>query len=163
MIWLIYCTGLRIFRVVAEPRNSGKSANSYKIHKNLQNTVKFGENLIKYMSVQHIWNLFQLLVLFTCCKRANLSWNFVTETCKQRPETTRSRLCCENLGTIAMMLKALPLVHFLSVLLLKEQMITSVKKKLNWPFFTDCFLAKFALKFPVKFPRNRVTFLRICS
>ena len=62
----------------------------------------------------------------------------------------------------AMMLKALPLVHFLSVLLLKEQMITSVKKTLNWPFFTDCFLAKFALKFPVKFPQNWLTFLRIC-
>ena len=30
-----------------------------------------------------------------------------------------------------MMLKALPLVHFLSVLLLKEQMITSVKKTLK--------------------------------
>ena len=162
MIWLIYCTGLRIFRVVAEPRNSGKSANSYKIHKNLQNTTKFGENLIKYMSVQHIWNLFQLLVLFTCCKRANLSWNFVTETCKQRPETTRVDYVAKT-WALAMMLKALPLVHFLSVLLLKEQMITSVKKKrLNWPFFIDCFLAKFALKFPVKFPRNRLTFLRIC-
>ena len=30
-----------------------------------------------------------------------------------------------------MMLKALPLVHFLSVLLLKEQMITSVRKTLK--------------------------------
>ena len=30
---------------------------------------------------------------------------------------------------LAMMLKALPLVHFWSVLLLKEQMMTSVKKK----------------------------------
>ena len=40
-------TGLLIFRAVAEPQNSGKSA-------------KFGRNLIKYMSVQHIWNLFQL-------------------------------------------------------------------------------------------------------
>ena len=29
----------------------------------------------------------------------NLSWNFVTEMCKQRPETTRRRLCCEKLGT----------------------------------------------------------------
>ena len=51
------------------------------------------------MPVQHIWNLFQLLGLSTCCKLANLSWNFVTETCKQHPETTRSWLCCEKLGT----------------------------------------------------------------
>ena len=51
------------------------------------------------MSVQHIWNLFQLLGLFTRCKPANLSWNFVTETCKQCPETTSCRLCCEKLGT----------------------------------------------------------------
>ena len=33
---------------------------SREIHKNTQNTVKFSRNLIKYMSVQHIWNLFQL-------------------------------------------------------------------------------------------------------
>ena len=32
---------------------------------------------------------------------------------------------------LAMMLKALPLVHFWSILLLKEQMITSVKKTLK--------------------------------
>ena len=37
--------------------------------------------------------------LFTCRNLVNLSWNFVTETCKQRPETTRCRLCCEKLGT----------------------------------------------------------------
>ena len=33
-----------IFRAVAEPRNSGKSR---EIHKNTQNTAKFGKNLIK--------------------------------------------------------------------------------------------------------------------
>ena len=37
--------------------------------------------------------------LFTCRKLANLSWNFITEMCKQHPETTRRRLCCEKLGT----------------------------------------------------------------
>ena len=45
-------SGLLIFRAVAEPRNSGKSAKSGEIHKNTQNTAKFGRNLIKYMSVQ---------------------------------------------------------------------------------------------------------------
>ena len=49
----LYMTGLLIFHVVAEPRNSGKSAKSCEIHKNMQNTAKFGRNLIKYMSVQH--------------------------------------------------------------------------------------------------------------
>ena len=41
-----------MFHAVAEPRNSGKSAKSCEIHKNTQNTAKFGRNLIKYMSVQ---------------------------------------------------------------------------------------------------------------
>ena len=73
-----------------------------------------------------------------------------------------------------MMLKALPLVHFWSVLLLKEQMMTSVRKTLKtlvWStqnrsissdvfpennhkirrFFTDCFPTKFVLKIPAKF------------
>ena len=72
---------------------------SHEIQVNPRNPAKFGSNLIKYMPVQHIWNLFQLLGLFTCRKLAKLSWNFVTETCKQRPETTRPRLCCEKLGT----------------------------------------------------------------
>ena len=38
-------TGLLIFRAVAEPRNSGKSAKSSEIHKNTQNIMKFGRNL----------------------------------------------------------------------------------------------------------------------
>ena len=136
------------------------------------------------MSVQHFWNLSQLLGLFTCRKLANLSQNFVTEMCKQHPETTRRRLCCEKLGT-SHDLKALPLVHFWSVLLLKEQMTTSVRKTLKtlvWSaknrsisieiclennhkirrFFTDCFPAKFAPKIPPKFPRNRSIFPRFC-
>ena len=97
--FIINETGLLIFRVVAEPRNLGKSAKSREIHKDTKNASKFSRNLIKYMSVQHIRNLFQLLDLFTCRKLANLSQNFVTETCKQHPKTTRCRLCCEKLGT----------------------------------------------------------------
>ena len=38
----------------------------------------------------------------------------------KHPETSRHRLCYEKLA-LAMMLKALPLVHFWSILLLKEQ------------------------------------------
>ena len=77
--------GLLIFRAVAELWNSGRSAKSIKIHQKTHNTVQFSRNLIKCLSVQHIWNLSQLLGLFTCSKLANLSWNFVTETCKQHP------------------------------------------------------------------------------
>jgi len=72
---------------------------SREIQVNLQNPAKFSRNLIKYMSVQHFWHLSQLLGLFTCCKLANLSRNFVTEMCKQHPKTTRGTLCCEKLGT----------------------------------------------------------------
>ena len=113
------------------------------------------------MSVQQFWNLSQLLGVFTCRKLANLCQNFVTETCKQHSATTRRKLCCEKL------------VHFWSVLLLKEQMMTSVRKTLKtlvWSaqnrsisseicpennhkirrFFTDCFPAKFAPKIPAK-------------
>ena len=60
------------------------AAKSHEIHKNAKNTPKFGRNLIRYMSVQLIWNLFQLLGLFTCHKLPNLSYaDFVTEMCKQ--------------------------------------------------------------------------------
>ena len=54
---------------------------------------------------------------------------------------------------LAMILKALPLVRFWSVLLLKEQMLSSVRKTLKtlvWSAQTDRFLAKFALKITTK-------------
>ena len=57
--WMRPLSGILIFCVVAKPQNSGKSAKSREIHKNTKNTVKFGRNLIKHMSVKHIWNLFQ--------------------------------------------------------------------------------------------------------
>ena len=68
---------------------------SREIHKNTQNTAKFGTNLIKYMSVQQFS---QPLGVFTCRKLAHLCQNFVTETCKCS-ETTSHRLCCAKLGT----------------------------------------------------------------
>ena len=54
---------------------------------------------------------------------------------------------------LAMMLKALPLVHFWNILLLKEQRMTSVRKTIKcWSdqCKTDQFLAKFALKTATK-------------
>ena len=94
-----FYSGLLIFRAVMELRNSSNSAKSHEIHKNTQNTANFGRNLIKYTSVQHFWKLSQLLGWFTYRKLVNLSWNFITVTCEQRPETTRLRLCCKKLGT----------------------------------------------------------------
>ena len=183
--WLIIdYTGPLIFCAVAELRNSGKSTKPCEIHKNMQSTVKFGRNLIKYMSVQQFWNFSQLLGVFTCRKLANLCQNVVTETWKQRYETTRRRLCCEKLGTIHDV-KGFAIGSFL-VLLLKEQLrMTSVRKTLKtlvWSVqnrlisseicpennhkigcvFTDCFPTKFAQKILPKFPRNKMIFPWFC-
>ena len=38
--------GLLIFRAVAEPRNSGKSAKSREIHKNTKNIAKFAVEIL---------------------------------------------------------------------------------------------------------------------
>ena len=47
---------------------------------------------------------------------------------EQHPKTTRRKLCCEKLVLNVMMLKALPLAHFSSALLLEWQItIISVK------------------------------------
>ena len=43
-----------MFCAVAELQNLGKSVKSLEIPQNMQNTVKFARNLIKYMSIQHI-------------------------------------------------------------------------------------------------------------
>ena len=109
-------------------------------------TRKIPRDSVEILSNTCLYNISQLLGLFTCHKLANLSWNFVTEMCKQRRETIKHRLCCEKLGT-SQLLKALPLVHFWSVLLLKEQMMSSSRKMLKTLFSLS---AKFALKIPAK-------------
>ena len=139
------------------------------IHKSTQNTAKFSRNFIKYLSVQHICNLSQQIHLETSSlKRANIvlrlpGVDYVAKT-----------------WALGMMLKALPLVHFWSVLLLREQMMTSVRKTfkmLVWSaqnrsissefslkisiksaVFTDCFLRSLLQKFS----RNWPIFPRIC-
>ena len=134
-----YFARSRSRKIQVNPRNPAK----------FTKPAKFGRNVIKYMSIQHIWNLFQLLGLFTCRKLATLSWNFVTETCKQLPGVD---YVTKN-WALAMMLKALPLVYFRSVLLLKERMMTSVRrtwKRCSDERKTDRFLAKFALKITTK-------------
>ena len=83
------------------------------------------------MSEQQFWNLSQLLGVFTCCKLANLCLK--TSSLKRTnnvPKLQGVDYVAKN-WALAMTLKALPLVHFWSVLLLKEQMMTSVRKTLK--------------------------------
>ena len=152
-----------------------RAAKFTKPRKILQNSVEILSNTCLY----NIFETSQLLGLFTCRKLVNLSWNFITETCKQCPETTctRRRLCCEKLGTSH---DALPLVQFWSILLLKEQMMTSVRKTLktlvwsaqNRSISDEVFPEnnhKIGLFWPIDFRlslpqilRNRSIFPRIC-
>ena len=104
---MLWYTGLLIFHAVTEPWNSGKLTKSHEIHKNTKNTAKFSRNLIKYMSVQHIWNLFQLLGLFTCHKLANLSSSL--KRANNISKLPGVDYVAKN-WALAIMLKALPLV-----------------------------------------------------
>ena len=146
------------------------------------------------------WNLVE--ILSNTCLYSNFEtclsyWGYLLAVNSQIYVKTSSLKCVNNVPklpnvdyvakkwALAMMLKALPLVHFWSVLLLKEQMMTSVRKTLKtlvWSaqnrsisseicpennhkilrFFTDCFPAKFAPKIPPKFPPNRPIFPRFC-
>ena len=121
-----------IFHAVTEPRNSGKSTKSRETHKNTKNTVKFGRNLIKYMSVQHI-NFEIYFSYWGYLLAINLQIYLRTSSLKRAnniPKLPGIDYVAKN-WALAMMLKALPLVHFWSVLLLKEQMMTSVRKTLK--------------------------------
>ena len=89
-------TGLLMFRAVAEPRNSGKSA-------------KFGGNLIRYMSV-----LILKLVSATGLLAVNSQIHVKTSSLKRAnnvPKLPGVDYVVKN-WALAMMLKALPLVHF---------------------------------------------------
>ena len=123
--------GLLIFRAVAEPRNSGTPQNPAKFTKTrkiLRNLVKTERTyLIKYNVFQTYfshWGYllavnFQIYLKTSSLKRANnvMKLPGIDYVAKN--------------WALAMMLKALPLVHFLNVLSLKEQMITSVRKTLK--------------------------------
>ena len=114
--------------------------------------------------------------LFTCHKLANLSQNFVTETCKRHPETTRCRLCCEKLGT-SHDVKGFAIGSFLKRIIVERAnddlcqknvknaglilwlFSTQISLEINrfcaeLAFFTDCFLVKFASKIHPELPQN---------
>ena len=132
------------------------------------------------MSVQQFWNLSQLLGVFTCRKLANLCQNFVTETFKQRSETTRRRLCCERLGT-SHDVKGFAIGSFLECIVESKIMMSSVRKTLKtlvWSAQNRSISCEICLKIttksavflpiafrpslPWKFPRNRPIFPRFC-
>ena len=169
-------SGLLIFRVVAEPRNSGKSAESREIHKNTKNTAKFLSNTCLY-------NIFGTYFSYRGYLLAvNLKIYLRTSSLERAnnvPKLPGVDYVAKN-WALAMMLKALPLVHFWSVLL-KEQMMTSVRKTLkilvwsaqNWSISSEICHEnnhKIGPFLPIAFwwgllrklPRNRPIFPRIC-
>ena len=93
----------------------------------MRNTAKFSRNRIKY-------NIFETYLSY---------WGYLLAVTLQIYLDTSSLKRANNVPklpgvdrvaknwALAMMLKALPLVHFWSVLLLKEQMMTSVRKTLK--------------------------------
>ena len=109
---------LLIFRTVVEPRNS-------------QKTHKIQQNSVDILSNTCLYNIFETYLSYWGCLLAvNLQIYLETSSLK----------CANNVlkltgidyvakdWALAMMLKALLLVHFWSILLLKEQMMTSVRK-----------------------------------
>ena len=156
---------------------------SREIQVNPQNPAKFTKTRkIPRNSVEILSNSF----LYSNFETSLTYWMSLLAVNPQIYVKTSSLKCANNVPklpgvdygaknwAIAMMLKALSLVHFWSVyvLLLKEQMMTSVRetlKTLVWSvqnrsisseicpeknppclIFTDCFLTKFAQKIPVK-------------
>ena len=130
MLCNLLVSGLLIFCAVAKLRNSGKSAKSCEIHKNTQDTCE-----IRQKSYQiRLYSNFE-----TCLSY----WGYLLAVNPQIYVKTSSLKCANNVPklpgvdyvvknwALVMMLKALPLVHFRSILLLKEQMMTSVRKTLK--------------------------------
>ena len=126
--FIINETGLLIFRVVVEPRNSGKSAKSREIHKKIpRNSEEILSNTCLYNILETYFSYWIYLLA------VNLQIYLRTLSLKRAnniPKLPGVDYVVKN-WALAMMLKALPLVHFWSVLLLKEQMMTSVRNMLK--------------------------------
>ena len=151
---------------------------SHKIQVNPRNPVKFTKtrkiprNSVGILSNTCLYNIFETYFSnWGYLLAVNLQIYLRTSSLKRAnniPKLPGVDYVAKN-WALAMMLKALPLVHFWSVLLLKEQMMTSVRKTLktlvwsaqNRLFFTDYFLVKFPLKTPAKLPRDWLIFPRI--
>ena len=123
-------SGLLIFHAVAEPWNSGKSAKSREMHKN----PKIPRNSVEILSNTCLYNIFETYFSYRGYLLAvNLQIYLETSSLKcanNIPKLPGIDYVAKN-WALAMMLKTLPLVHFWSVLLSKEEMMTSVRKTLK--------------------------------
>ena len=110
--------------IQVNPRNPAKFARTQKIPRNsveiLSNTCQYSifETYFSYWGYLLAVNL-QIYLRTSSLKRAN-----------NIPKLPGVDDVAKN-WALAMMLKALPLVHFWSILLLKEQMMTSARKMLK--------------------------------
>ena len=124
-------------------------------------TCKTPQNLLdktsyQYMLAQHIWNLSCLLGLLTCCKLVNLWWDcHCNIQIKHKKTTCILRSMLQNTDS-GLNVKALPLAHFLSALLLKEQMKISPFPLAKTAKLLSFFIKKSAkqINFWQNFPRN---------
>ena len=162
--------------IQVNPRNPAKFTKTRKIPRNsveiLSNTCLYSnfETCLSYWGYLLVVNL-QIYVKTSSLKRGN-----------NVPRLPGVDYAAKN-WALAMiyMLKALPLVHFSSVLLLKEQMMTSVRKTLKTLVWSAqnrsicceicpennhkiCRFLPIAFRpsLPWKFPRNQPIFVRFC-
>ena len=107
---MLWYTGLLIFRAVAEPRNSGKSAKSREIHKKPR---KIPRNSVEILSNTCLYNIFETYFSYWGYLLAiNLQIYLKTLSLKRAnniPKLLGEDYVAKNWAR-AMMLKALPLV-----------------------------------------------------
>ena len=178
--WLLVIQGFWYFarswsrEIQVNPRNPTKFARTQKIPRNsveiLSNTCQYSifETYFSYWGYLLAVNL-QIYLRTSSLKRAN-----------NIPKLPGVDYVAKN-WALAMMLKALPLVHFWSILLLKEQMMTSARKMLKtlvWSVQNRLIVSEICLEnnhkidrflliafwwsFSRKLLRNRPIFLWIC-
>ena len=135
-----------IFNVAAKPWNSGKSAKFTEARKIPRSSVEILSNTCLYNIFETFFSYWGYLLA------VNLQIYLRTSSLKRANNISKLPgvyYVAKN-WALAMMLKALPLVHFWSVLLLKEQMMTSVRKTLKTLVWSDRSLTKFSLKITTK-------------
>ena len=160
--------------MIAEPRNPAA----------FTKTCKMPRNSVEILSNTCLYNIFETYLSYWGYLLAvNLQIYLKTSSLKHAnnvPKLPGIDYIAKN-WALAMILKALPLVHFWSVLLLKEQMMTSVRKTSkmlvwsaqNWSISSEIWPKNnhkighflpitFLWSLPRKFPQNRPIFPQIC-
>ena len=134
---------LLIFRTVVEPRNS-------------QKTHKIQQNSVDILSNTCLYNIFETYLSYWGCLLA-VNLQIYLETSSLKCANNDLKLTGIDYAAkdwaLAMMLKALPLVHFWSVLFWKSKwwpLLEKRLKSLSCQHRIDRFVAKFALKITTK-------------